>query len=115
MLDDTNNVCIMLKYMAINKDHSICFGDGTNYIMDRDLNILYPMQRYDLVCGEFDCSIDKEITDSTFCVCMNNSVSWNILIDTARKLSQTDEWNKIKAIVSSSESLTEYTSGRKLQ
>lgn len=110
MFDDINNVCIMLKYMAINKDHSICFGDKTNCIMDKDLNILYPMQKCDFVDGKLVCT-DKEITDSTYCVCMNNEISWNVLIKTARRLSQTDEWNEIKLIVSSSKSITEYTSG----
>ena len=45
MIEDINNVCIMLKYMAMNKDNLIVFGNNIKCIMDRDLNILSPMHR----------------------------------------------------------------------
>lgn len=111
MIEDINNVCIMLKYMAMNKDNLIVFGNNIICIMDRDLNILSPMHRCEFK-DEKLVEIDKEIGNKSFCICMNGEINWKILLETSRKLSNSDEWEKIKTEVSSMECLTRYNRKR---
>lgn len=100
LIERINNVAIILKYLAIHKDNSIClFSDDdasftTKLIMDRDLNLLSPMKYSEIIDG-----IWKDI-GCTY-ICMNN-ISWSVLLRLADEISQSDKWKEIKLIVAGS-------------
>lgn len=99
MLERINNVTTILKFLAIDEDNALnLFSNDSNFsyklIMDRDLNLLTPMEQSEFIDGEW------RDTGCTY-ICQNN-ISWNQLLELADEVSKSDEWEKIKLIVAGS-------------
>lgn len=99
MLERINNVAIILKFLAIDKDNTLnLFSDDGNFsyklIMDRDLNLLTPMKQSEFIDGEW--------RDTGHAYIYQNNISWNQLLELADEVSESDEWEKIKLIVTGS-------------
>lgn len=99
MLERIDNVAIILKFLAIDKDNALnLFSDDSEFkhklIMDRDLNLLTPMKQSEFIDGKW------RDTGYTY-ICLND-ISWNQLLKLADEVSKSDEWERIKLIVAGS-------------
>lgn len=74
LLKKIDNVSVMLKWLAIDKDHCINYGvaDDVKLMMDCDLNLYFPMDR-----------ISDENNKYYLC---RNDMSWKALIKVAENL-----------------------------